>query len=183
MDSPDKLAARVKSPHQQRVEAFMRLAKQEVPSSPAKPDESTRVLRAKLIFEEAMETINALGVQVCVLGRNSGPVIESGGEFYTAVNFPEEGRGDVSPTRMAVVGDCVLEAVADGCADLRVVTTGTLSACGIADEVLQQEVDYNNLTKFGEGHRLREDGKLIKPPGHRPPDIEGVLRRQEGGDR
>lgn len=47
--------------------------------------------------------------------------------------------------------------------DLKVVTTGLLSTCGIPDIVAQGLVDRNNLKKFsGDGH-VREDGKWVKP--------------------
>ncbi|RME85522.1 MAG: hypothetical protein D6785_04320, partial [Planctomycetota bacterium] len=54
----------MKSPHQKRVEEFMRLAGQEIPEVPTLPDEKTRLLRSKLILEEALETIHALGFAV-----------------------------------------------------------------------------------------------------------------------
>ena len=69
----------------------------------------------------------------------------------------------------------------DGCCDLAVVTTGTLSACGVPDLPFQQAVDQNNLEKFGPGNTIRDDGKLIKPPGHKPPDIAGILSRLARG--
>jgi predicted HAD superfamily Cof-like phosphohydrolase len=71
-----------------------------------------------------------------------------------------------------------LVAIADGCADIKVVTTGTLSAFGIADDLIQQLVDYNNLEKFGPGHGYREDGKLVKPPEHRPPQLDVAVQEQ-----
>ena len=49
-----------RSEHQQRVDEFMRLAKQNLPAVPTEPSEEVRLLRAKLIFEEAVETIRAL---------------------------------------------------------------------------------------------------------------------------
>src|SRR5690606_27317494 len=71
--------------------------------------------------------------------------------------------------------------LADGCADLSVVTTGTLSACGIADKALLEEVDRNNIAKFRDGVKKREDGKVLKPEGHQPPDIRRVLIGQGWG--
>jgi hypothetical protein len=56
-----------------------------------------------------------------------------------------------------------------------VVTIGTLSALGISDGALLKEVDLNNLDKFGDGHSLRDDGKLIKPLWHLPPAIGHIL--------
>ena len=68
-------------------------------------------------------------------------------------------------------GDADLCAIVDGCCDLSVVTIGTLSACGVPDELFLKLVDENNLAKFGDGHSIREDGKLIKPSDHKPPAI------------
>lgn len=142
----------MRSDHQQRVDQFMRLAHQELPTSPAMPAFPVRKLRANIIFEEALETLEGLG-------------------------FLPYWNGD-SWTLKEIHTPDLVKAV-DGCADLRVVTTGTLSAMGVHDLALQEEVDRNNLMKFGPGSYRREsDGKWMKPPGHQPPDILGILRAQ-----
>lgn len=147
----------MKTAHQLSVEQFMRLAKQEVPSTPTEPSEEVRLLRAKLIFEEAMETIKALGVVASIsLGCD---------EYIDVDEFPV----------FSARGKFNMVEVIDGCCDIKVVITGTLIACGIPDEPFQVLVDQNNLEKFGPGHSWRDDGKLIKPPGHKPPDIAGRL--------
>ncbi len=149
------------SAHQQRVEQFMKLARQAVPEEPTLPDEATRALRARLILEEALETCEALGFRLADLeGYFLGP--------KQAVEY-------LLPDRRLTPS---LEEVADGCADLSVVTIGTLSSCGVKDRPLLEEVDENNLAKFGPGHSWREDGKLIKPPGHKHPDIKKVIAEQ-----
>ncbi len=136
---------------------------------------AVRRLRARLILEEALETIQGLGFHV--------PVGE--------ISEHEKGFD--------------LVAVADGCADLSVVNTGTLIACGVPDESLLQLVDSNNIAKFSSptcvcggstnkindfwicdtcfkalpleaGPHLRADGKLVKGTGHKAPDIEGFLK-------
>jgi len=160
--------ARSKTNHQTRVEAFMQAANQMTPDRPCTPIKEVRLLRAKLIFEEAMETINALGVEVVF----DTPDTEG---IRCKLNDPTTGR--VTEHAFFDAGEDTVDLIeiADGCADIHVVTTGTLSACGIADEMLQAEVDYNNLAKFGEGHSIREDGKLIKPPGHKGPSVGEIL--------
>jgi predicted HAD superfamily Cof-like phosphohydrolase len=136
----------MKTDHQKRIEEMMIKAGQEVPKAPMLPSEKVRELRANLIYEEAMETIQALG---CSIDHSTG--------------------------RAKVTGPCDMIGVADGCADLSVVTIGTLSAFGIADEPLLEVVDLSNLDKFrGDAHR-REDGKWIKPSDWQPPNIKGVL--------
>lgn len=142
----------MKSAHQQRVERFMReVAGQEVLSKPKLPDAVIRRLRAKLILEEALETVKALGFMGKVEPTTSGH------------------HFDIFP-----VGEPSLVSIADGCADISVVTVGTLSACGIVDTPLLEEVDRSNLAKVG-GYR-RADGKWMKPATWTPPDIKGVLK-------
>ncbi len=136
--------------HYRRIVEFMMLAKQDVPSRPPFiPDEKVRLLRARLIHEESTETIHGLGCYV----------------------VPGTGEVAISP-----VHEPDLVEIADGCADISVVTTGTLIACGIPDAALLELVDRNNLAKFGPGHLIRPDGKLIKPAGHTPPDVAGFLK-------
>ncbi len=154
-----------------RVRSFMRLAGQATPEAPAIPDLHTRRLRARLILEETLETIAALGFSVDVpfgsedldggLSR-SGTVVDVGAD---EVDLVERFGPD-------------LVGIVDGCEDIRVVTTGTLIACGVEDQATSVCVDENNLAKFGPGGHRDEHGKWIKPPGHRPPDIAAVLRKQ-----
>lgn len=129
-----------KSVHQQQVEEFMRLAKQSVPEMPVQslsPEE--RILRAKLIMEEALETIEALGVDMWTEDEDGNCCgIEMGALSFTNI-----------------AGAFNLVDVIDGCCDLAIVTTGTLSACGVPDLPFQDLVNQS---------------KLIKPP-----DIAGLL--------
>jgi len=156
---------REKTGHQKRIEKFMRLADQDIPCEPTEPSPEVRLLRAKLIFEEAMETISALGVDIMVdqMYAQHGPVPIHDGMYNLKVN----------PRRKFDMIE-----VADGCADVSVVTIGTLSACGIADKPLLKEVDESNLRKFGPGCSKRGDGKHLKPPDWKAPDIAKVLNEQ-----
>lgn len=136
-----------KSEHQQRVEEFMALAGQEVPCNSTVPDNSVRMLQARLIFEECRETIRALGFDCKITG--------SGLKDF-----------DIVPT-----GDCDVVGVLDGCADIAVVVTGTLSSFGVGDLAVQDIVDKKNLEKFsGDGHRDSVTGKWIKPTGFVGPE-------------
>lgn len=182
--------------HQQRIDEFMRKAGQEVPESPCIPSAEVRLLRAKLIMEEALETIEGLGFNVYYNWTESEETFAAP-KFYPRVNPPD------------------LELIADGCADLSVVTIGTLSACGISDEALLAEVDAANLAKFeiprclvhgntmaqvksnwpayrctkmvhpgvrcgfhANGPYRRDDGKWVKGPDWTPPNIARVLNEQ-----
>jgi predicted HAD superfamily Cof-like phosphohydrolase len=143
----------MKTDHQRRVEQFMMLAHQDLPAHPTLPNESILRLRATLILEEALETIQALGFAV-----------KRDGDAHKYI---------VVPVYVPKLVDIV-----DGCADLSVVTVGTLSACGVADAPVLAAVDHNNLAKFGPGGYRRADGKWIKPPDHQPPDFTKILTDQ-----
>lgn len=234
--------ARRRSIHQQMVDSMMRGANQEVPLLPTVPAERWVLLRARLMLEEVIETINDMGVQVIISGVASTAIPE-GGEFETVLNKPfeagsrfraasgeifdlvlqDEGDGDeepvyiwsdgnedfahkdgvgpidgtgrglngefvqlnekeavgwVAPHRFEAVTSPNIIGVADGCCDVKVVTTGTLTAFGLSDDSLQFEVDSNNLRKFAEGHTIDSGGKLIKPPNHPAPRIKEIIAAQ-----
>ena len=151
------------SAHYDRVVEFHKKADATINTKPTIPSLEDRLLRAKLIMEESLETIEALGFAVWVDSNETNHTPLNMG----LVDFIEDGEPN-------------LIEIADGCADITVVTTGTLVTCGIKDLSLQAEVDNNNLAKFGPGGYRRDDGKWIKPPGHQPPDIERVFRSQRG---
>ena len=148
---------------------------QDTPAIPLTPAPSVRELRARLILEEALETINAMGVTVIFDGCASTDIPE-GGQFSTLLNRPSEGW--VAPHAFKAEDKCDIVEVVDGCCDIKVVTTGTLTAFGVADDAVQFETDSNNLRKFAEGHTIREDGKLVKPPNHPNPRIRELLISQ-----
>lgn len=137
--------------HLDAVREFMIKANQKAPLTQQIPSPEVRILRAKLIYEEAMETIEALGVDYIL-----GQFVDAGEE------------------------NCDLEKVLDGGCDIAVVTNGTLIACGL-DGVFPEalaRVDQNNLSKFGEGSYLREDGKVMKPPGYVPVNLSDLIFRE-----
>lgn len=139
------------SQHYDRVAKFMKLAGQATPAFTGTMDEHTRISRARLMLEETLETIIlGLGVK---LTNPDGSVI------------------DLKTTRFEINGELNVQEVVDGCADVHVVTTGTLVALGVPDEQLLELVDENNLKKFGLGGYRDETGKWIKPLGHKAPDI------------
>jgi len=151
------MAVHKRSIWQRRVEKFMLNARQQVPASPVIPEAGIRRLRAALILEEALETIVALGFGV----------LSADGRMIDMDNTSLE------PTHEP----CLIE-IADGCADIMVVTLGTLSACGIADDSVMAEVLDSNDSKFAEGHHINEIGKLIKSQKYRPARIDQVLISQ-----
>lgn len=183
----------MRSEHQKRIDEFMRKAGQEVPKTPSIPSDEVRRLRANLILEESLETVEALG-------------------FEAEVTYNQRKRTVTLHARRTPD----LVEIADGCADISVVTIGTLSACGISDQELIEEVDRSNLAKFelpqcpdhpgGILHHLGSgcyactvvekgaqcsvravgpyrspEGKWVKAPYWKPPRIKEILERQATG--
>lgn len=154
----------LKDDEQLLVELFMAKAHQEIPVRPTMPDLKVRQLRARLMLEEVLETINA-GLGLEVSDQFSGRALD-----ISSIDFRESGAGD-------------LIQIADGCCDVNVVTKGTGAACGIALKPCFMLVNGNNHMKFAPGHTFRSDGKLVKPPNHPNIDVDLAreLARQEFG--
>jgi Clp amino terminal domain, pathogenicity island component/Phosphoribosyl-ATP pyrophosphohydrolase len=142
-ETAPKLLARSKTASQLQIEEFMRKAGQAVPNTPTIPDEETRLLRAKLILEECFETITALGVVVKANFRE----VAAYSSRVIGRNDKVEGW-DFEDFSFNIFGQPNIVEILDGCCDVEVVTKGTLSACGIADENPQWLVNKSNLAKF-----------------------------------
>jgi len=163
----------MKSEKLQKVEEFMRTMSSKISGSesesysrkilnkPGEPIKSIKELRAKLIFEECMETIQALGVSVYVDKESRlNDVAMAGFDFVADRDFN------------------IVE-VADGLADIEVIALGTYLSCGIDDVEIFNEVHRTNMLKFPEGYNgLRSDGKWVKPLDWKEPDIKSVLENQ-----
>lgn len=134
-------------------EQMQEVYEHEVKDRPTQLNETTRQLRSNLCWEEFQEFMLGLGVT-----------------YFPAVNewMPWRHHGKDSKPDLAKL--------ADGAMDLFVVVLGTLAAAGIDPQELWNEVHRTNMAK-ADGP-IREDGKRLKPPGWKPPDIEGILRRQ-----
>lgn len=97
---------------QANVRDWMKAFGQETPEKPEIPSLEVRKLRAKLILEEALETLEGLGFKL--------------NDPCTGLQF----------NIMAALNHCSivkpnLTEILDGCEDLKVVTEGTLIACGL----------------------------------------------------
>ncbi len=75
----------------------------------------------------------------------------------------------------AVAGDLV--GVADALADIVYVAYGTALVYGVDLDAVLDEVHASNMTKLGADGRpvRRADGKILKGPDYRPPDVKSVL--------
>ena len=182
---------------QQDIVTLMKQFEQEVKESPELPDAPTRMLRARLVFEEALEFVRACG---CTVHSGSGdPVINE-----IAVQLDPNGTPDF------------VEYV-DGCIDQLVVTYGALNAAGVEAQSAWDEVQRSNMSKAwphcsvcdavlerGPGSELvhpgdsyahggtwktilkvhkRDDGKFIKAPTYSPANIKRVIEEQLEGAR
>lgn len=83
--------------------------------------------------------------------------------------------GNIKDGRHAYAPDLV--AVADAVADLDVVVNGCGIRHGFDMQALSREVFTSNMSKLGADGKpiYREDGKILKGPDFREPDIAGVL--------
>lgn len=138
--------------HTKKVCEFLKKAGYNIPNKPTIPTYKTRLLRARLIAEEAVETINALGFAVIIIDNTMM-------DFNETLFKPD------------------LEKIIDGCCDVHVVTTGTMLACGIQTTEFQDEIDENNLTKVSGEMNYDEYGKLLKPSSWKPPRIKEILKK------
>jgi predicted HAD superfamily Cof-like phosphohydrolase len=71
-------------------------------------------------------------------------------------------------------------ALADALGDIVYVVYGTALTYGIDLDAVIREVHRSNMSKLGPDGRpvMREDGKVLKPPGYSRPDINRVLLDQ-----
>lgn len=69
--------------------------------------------------------------------------------------------------------------IAHELADVVYVAYGTAHSLGIPLDAVIAEVHAANMRKFGPDGKpvLRDDGKVLKPPGWQPADVERVLKR------
>jgi predicted HAD superfamily Cof-like phosphohydrolase len=116
------------------------------------------------------------------------------GEFHRAYGLPvrDVPTGDVGgeqvALRLSLIQEEVSElaaaaeaddlvGVADALADIVYVAYGTAHVYGIDLDVVLDEVHASNMTKLGADGRpvRRSDGKILKGPDYRPPDIAAAL--------
>jgi predicted HAD superfamily Cof-like phosphohydrolase len=126
-----------------------------------------RLLSANLLLEETFETIRALGVSVYHETADAG-------EITFDMLHIQDGMHEHD----------IVEIV-DGLTDVTYIVAGVFVRMGLPDRPFFDAVHENNMLKVLHG-TIDSRGKLIKPDGHKPPDLCGVLRLIEetwpGGD-
>lgn len=184
---------------QEDIVTLMKQFNQQVKESPELPDPDTRLLRARLVFEEALEFVKGCGCTVTVAipgpdGEEPTAVIDD-----ISVVFDPNGNPDFSE-------------YVDGCIDQLVVTYGALNAAGVKAQPAWDEVQRSNMSKAwphcsvcdavlerssglelvhpedgnahgGDWHTVlkvhkRPDGKFIKSPTYSPADLKRVIAEQ-----
>jgi predicted HAD superfamily Cof-like phosphohydrolase len=177
---------------QRNVLEFHRTFGLTVNEKPTEPSVADRILRAKLLFEEVMETIHALGVKVVACDQSTGDEVYSDASG-TAFEFYQ------SPIhKFDIVG------VADGLGDTKYVADGCAVTCGIDLEPVCAEIQRSNMSKLWttaettampEGSSAtavrssgspfdrvlvvkRVDGKVLKSPSYSPANLAPILEQQ-----
>ena len=119
-----------------------------------------------------------------LLPARTSPTMDVGAEQVALrLALIEEEVGELRNAARA--GDLI--AVADALADIVYVAYGTALVHGIDLDAVLDEVHVSNMTKLGgDGRPLRRaDGKILKGPAYRPPDVRSALesaRRGPQGD-
>lgn len=121
---------------------------------PRMPDHDRLTLRLRLIAEEFCEVLEAAGC-------NTGSLMDW-------VNLMIEQR--------CPVYDSDLAKLAHEASDLDYVVEGLRSECGFDGEPVTDEIHRANMSKVDS--EVRPDGKILKGPNYRPPDVATVLRKQ-----
>lgn len=138
-----------------QVSEFMiAMNQQRIPEVPTVPYESLVRMRAALLVEEVFEFLRAV----------------SDGTDWTAYQHAVDDA--LAHTEIRVN----LEDAIDALADVAYVTEGAFIAFGVDSEPILDEVHASNMTKTNGPRRV--DGKVLKPPAWKAPDIVGRLKEQ-----
>lgn len=140
------------------VAEFMTASEQVVRTTPTTdiPDDE-RLLRARLVLEEALEFVAAMGCRIRVDPTTTRDGITNP---KTQVDVSLDPEGDID----------LIEA-ADAIADIVVVAKGSAHTLGIPVDQVFEAVHITNMSKMPGGKPIRResDGKILKPPGWEPP--------------
>lgn len=130
--------------------------------SPTIPDVQLRLLRVRLLMEEAAEFCEASGFPVEVYVKKPDGDI---------VGVMAAGIEHETPELIDIVE------VADGLGDINVVTNGAALVWGIPIAAVDAAINESNMSKLGEDGKpiYDEHGKVQKGPNYKKPDIARVL--------
>lgn len=142
------------------------------PKTPDLRNPETRLLRARLIFEETKELLYELGFRI-----NLGLKLNDRIEWLATVPDNKTLFLDLEPIEVKFD----LEKIAKESADLKVVTYGTDCALGIDSDVAFRAVNDSNMSKIGPNGEVvkRGDGKILKGPHYREADMSVIWRKDD----
>lgn len=130
-------------------------------------------------FRDQAEVMKAYGQTVGFINPDQGMayyrmMIEEMAEFQLAftktlidVEYTEDQANEI------------IAEIFDGCIDLIVVTIGFMHSMGLPAEAGWREVMQSNLSKIDPETgfvKRREDGKVLKPAGYKPPDLLSLIK-------
>lgn len=142
---------------QKLVRDFNRAINTDRRETPGIPSAETRLLRARLILEEALEVVNALGFEISINRNTSEGEIDNLDSLYF-VNYHDGNMAEVI----------------DGLCDIKYVVDGTADALGVDLEPFFEEVHHTNMQKLAGPKDA--NGKQLKPEGWQPPRIADMLK-------
>jgi predicted HAD superfamily Cof-like phosphohydrolase len=151
-----------------RVREFHTAFNHPVATALTVPDAKTRLLRFKLLLEEVLEYGRAVGIKgLCE------QLLE---KFETDTRETLDGFA-INPL---YITDQV--AAADALGDIDYVCQGANIVHGFPSEAVAIEIHRANMSKLGEDGKPvhAADGKVVKGPNYRAPDVEGVLVSKVG---
>jgi predicted HAD superfamily Cof-like phosphohydrolase len=142
------------------VEEFHRTYEIPVAGTPSVPEKALLDKQLRCIFEEAVELLEAAGgsqTDVCTLKDM----------FEMALKYREHDKVD-------------LVEVADACGDLDYTVESLRLVLGINGLPIADEIQRSNMSKLDENGKplKREDGKILKGPNFKEPDIRSQLLAQ-----
>lgn len=118
-------------------------------------------------YADVLEFHKAYGCAIGDKPRWPSPGLELLRQRLTDEEYKETGDAAASEDFPGLV---------DGHLDLIYILIGNLISFGVDPRPLWDEIQRANMSKLP----LRKDaqGKVLKPPGWKPPDIEGLLHKQ-----
>lgn len=112
-------------------------------------------------------------LEVCEQKVRPLPSLPTGAEANLRIDLIREECNEL----LAAIQEGDLTEIADGAADLMVVTLGACATFGIDFRPIWEEVMRTNMAK--KGGEVRSDGKRLKPPGWTPPRVKELLEIQQ----
>lgn len=137
----------------EQVMAFHKKFDVPIRDVPEIPSSDEIRLRLALVFEEAFEMAEALGFSPSVMH-------ETMAELFAWTPDPS-------------VVDMIK--FVDACGDVDYVVEGARQVFGVNGKPIADEIQRSNMAKHKEKNSM---GKITKPPGWTPPNIEKLLREQ-----